>query len=510
MLLKTSTLSERRRTCGAVSLLALTALAPGFAVAQGTARASSLTPTLESSLTYVDTRRFDSAPSQSELTTELRPGIQFGSRSGRLQGTASYSLGLLHRSRTDPAFAAQHQLSAALTGQLVENFAFVDVSASIGKQSISAFGQQSLPEQNASNPNQQEVGTLSISPSLRGTVGSLATYDVRLTASGTNTRKSIVGDSTSTGGSVSLRSASRRALVGWGLSASSITTDFRTQGDSTNDRASASLELNPDVDLAFSLRAGRESTDIGVVEKQTFDTWGASARWSPSPRTVADFNTDRRFFGRSHSISLSHRMPLSSLRFSSVRDVALSANANSLGQPLTLYDLFFAQYASQQPDPVLRQQEVLNFLAGMGWDPTATVGGGAINRGPTVVERNDMAWTYTVRRLTMAAQAYTIRTRQLEDVAAAPSDLNTRQSGYTGSMSYRLTPTASASLQGSRLMTKSTATQPGTDLKSLSLTFSDRIGPHATAALNARYTVFNSAFTPYRETAVGASLGLRF
>lgn len=516
MLLKTTRLLGRRHPRHVMPLpLPMLALAltlgvtlPLAAGAQGAGRSSGFSPTLDSSLTYADTRRFDTAPSRSELITEVRPGIQFSSRSGRLQGVASYSLGLVHRSRNDPSFQAQHQLSAALTGALIENFAFVDVSASIGKQSVSAFGQQSFAEQNASNSNRQEVGTLTISPSLRGSLAGLAVYDLRLTASGTNTRKSIAGDSTSTGGSLSLSSANRGALVGWGLNASSTTTDFRAAGKSTSDRATASLELNPDVDLGLSLRAGRETTDIGVTEKQSYDTWGGSARWSPSPRTLANFSTDRRFFGRSHSISLSHRLPLSSLRFSSVRDITLSANPNSLGQPLTLYDLFFAQFASQEPDPVLRQQLVLNFIASLGLDPSASVGGGFINRGPTVQERNDIAWTYSAKRLTLSAQAYASRTRQLE--AAAAGDAETEQRGYTGSVSYRLTPTASASLIGSRLMTKPTATQSGTDLKSLSLTLSDRIGPYATAAVNARYTVFNSAFTPYRETAVGASLGLRF
>ena len=500
----------RRAKLLLVPVLILAVSLPLVAAAQGTGRASGFSPTIDSSLSYVDTRRLGTGPSVSEITTELRPGVQFRSRSGRVTGVASYSLGLLHRSRSDPTFEAQQQLSAALTGQLIENLAFVDVSASIGQQSISPFGQQSFAGQNANNPNLQEVRTLSISPSLRGNVGGFAVYDLRLTASGTDTRKSAAGSSTSTGGSLSINSANRGALVGWGLNASSISSDFGAGNESRNDRVTASLELNPDVDLNLSLRAGTESTDIGVVQRQSYGTWGGSVRWSPSPRTVASFSTDRRFFGQSHNISLSHRLPMSSLRFSSVRDVALSANPNSLGQPLTLFDLFFGQFASQEPDPVLRQQLVLSFLAGLGLNPSATIGGGAINRGPTLQERNDIAWSYTARRLTLAAQAYTNRTRQLEGTAAAAANFDAHQRGYTGSVSYRLTPTASASLSGSRLMTQPTATQTGTDLTSMSLTLSDRIGRYATAALNARYTVFDSATTPYRETAVGASLGLRF
>ena len=482
---------------------------PAPAVAQASGRSSGLVSTLDSSLSYTDTRRFGGGSSLSELVTEVRPGLQFRSQSGRLQGAASYSLGLVHRSRSEPAFQAQHQLSAALTGSLIENFAFVDVSAGVSKQSLSAFGLQSFSPQNANNPNQQEVATLSISPSLRGSLGGVAVYDLRLNASATNTRRSIQGDSTSQGGSLSINSANRNALLGWGLNAATNTAEFRAGGKSTNDRATASLNWNPDFDLGLSLRAGRESTDIGLAERRSSSSWGGSVRWSPSPRTLADFGTDRRFFGRSHNISLAHRLPMASLRFTSVRDVSLSANPNSLGQPLTLFDLFFQQFASQEPDPVRRQQLVLGFLAGLGLDPSASIGGGAINRGPTLQERNDISASYSAKRLTLSAQAYTSRTRQLEGAAGVGlGDISQR--GYTGSVSYRLTQTATASLVGSRLMTPAVALQSGTDLKSLGLTLSDRIGPSATAALNARYTMFNSAFTPYRETAIGASLGLRF
>jgi uncharacterized protein (PEP-CTERM system associated) len=502
--------ARRRRSSFARSSLALAALLPALAGAQEAAgRSAGFVPTLDTAMNYVDVRRFGTAPSQSELTAELRPGFQYRSRSGRVQGTVSYGLTVAHRSRTEPRLDAQHQLSAALTGQLIENLAFVDVSASVGKQAVSAFGQQSVAGQQIDNANQQEVATLSISPSLRGTLADVAAYDLRLTAAGTNTRKSIEGDSTTTGASLSLRSARRGALISWGLTASSSTTDFRATGDATSDKATLSAEINPDVDYSFSLRAGREASNIGVIERQSYDTWGVSARWSPSPRTMADFDTDRRFFGRSHRIGLSHRLPLSSLRYTSVRDITLSADPNGLGQPLTLYDLFFEQFASQEPDPARRQQLVLNFLSGLGLDPTGSVAGGAVNRGPALLERNDIAWSYSARRLTVSAQAFVSRTRQLQQITVLPGETSLRQRGYTGSLGYRLTPTASFSLLGSRLMTKPTATQPGTDLKSLGLTLSDRLSRYVTAALNARYSVFNAPL-PYRETSIGASLGLRF
>ncbi|KPF45885.1 hypothetical protein D621_17670 [beta proteobacterium AAP51] len=501
---------RRRQRAAAPGFLVLALALPASALAQqGSSR--DLLPTFDTELTYIDVERAGLGRSQSELTTQLRPGFRYTSRTGRLQGAVSYGLGLTYRSRTDPSFDASNQLTAALTGQLVENLAFVDVSASIAKQSLSAFGQQSVAEQPTENPNQEEVGNLSITPSLRGNLAGLALVDLRLNATAANTRKSIEGDSLSTGGTLTLSSTNPNAIIGWGLSASTITTDYRTRGDAKNDRATASVEIRPDVDVSLSVRAGRETTDIGLSQSESFSNWGASLRWQPSPRTLASFNTDRRFFGRSHSINLSYRLPLSSLRFGSVRDVTLSANPGALGQPLTLYDLFFEQFASQEPDPALRQQLVLDFLAGLGLDPQASIAGGAINRGPTVQERNDIGFTYSAKRLTLSGQAFASRTQQLLEAGLpAPSDANPRQRGYTGTVAYRLTPTATFSLLGSRLMTKPTANQTGTDLKSLGLTLSERLGRLATAAINARYSVFNSATNPYRETAVSASLGLRF
>jgi uncharacterized protein (PEP-CTERM system associated) len=479
------------------------------ALAQDGGRTAAFSTSLDTEVRHVDILR-SVGDSGSEITTQVRPGFQFFSRSGAVRGSVSYGLGLINRSRRSPESETSHSLSAALTGQLLENRAFIDVSATVGKQSISAFGQQSAEATQGDNPNLQEVGTLSISPVLRGNVGGVALFDLRLTAAGTNTRRSLAGDSTSTGGTLSLSSPGRNALVGWNVVASQTTTDFRTAGDSSNERVVATVTATPDVDLFLSLRAGRETTNIGVTGSQAYDNWGGSLRWTPTPRTHAEFNTDRRFFGRGHNITLAHRFPLSSLRFTSARDISLNTSPRGVGQPQTLYDQFYEQFASQQPDEALRRQFVLSFLEGLGLDPNAAVGGGGINAGPTIQERNDLAWTWTLRRLTMAVQAFASKTTLVQEEGAIPTGANPRQRGYNGTLSYRLTPTASVNLTGSRLMTKPTETQSGTDLKSLSASFSDRISRKATLGLNARYTVFNSVLNGYREAAVSASLGMRF
>ena len=491
-----------------VLLLAL--CLPGVGVAQ-IKRTAGIDTSLDVQVGHVDGRRGD-GKSGTEFTGEVRPGVRLTSRSGRVQGSLSYGLGLVHRSRATQAIEVQHRLSTAVTGQVIEDRLFVDVAADVSRQAISAYGRQSVAGSLTEDANHQDVGTLSISPSFRGVLAGMARYEFRLNAAGTNTRKSIAGDSTTTGGSFALSSNNPGARLGWSLNAASNTTDFRTSGDAINESASASLSLTPDPELSLSLRGGAESTNLGALAGlQTYSNWGATLRWSPSPRAVAEFGADRRFFGNSHNVKVSYRLPRAGVRFTSVRDVTLGTRPQGLGQPQTLYDLFFQQFASQEPDPVLRQQLVLTFLGGLGLDPNASVGGGSTLSGPTVQQRQDLAFSYALRRLTLAMQAFASRsTRLAVGGGLAPAIGDTRQRGYNGSLAWRLTPTASISLLGSRLMTQPTENLAGNDLKSLSLSLSERLGARATAAVSVRYTVFNSVVTPYRETAINASLGLRF
>ena len=85
-----------------------------------------------------------------------------------------------------------------------------------------------------------------------------------------------------------------------------------------------------------------------------------------------------------------------------------------------------------------------------------------------------------------------------------------RQRSYTSSVGYRLTPTATLSLTGSRLMTLGTEARQGTDLKSLSMGYSDQLSRLVGMTLNIRYSVFNSPTDPYREISATAAVSLRF
>ena len=207
---------------------------------------------------------------------------------------------------------------------------------------------------------------------------------------------------------------------------------------------------------------------------------------------------------------LDYRLPSSSISWNSVRDSSTGLDAGNGGRPTTLFEVFDRLFASTQPDPVLREQLVLDFLRSQGQDPNATVAGGFFNAAVTVQERHDLSAAYTGRRVSLSAQLYATKTRTIDAAAATPPNEDVRQHGAQVGASYRLTPEANLSLSGNLLVTRSTPTRGGTNLKSLGLTYGVQLGRRTTASASARYSVFNSTTEPYREAGLSASLSHRF
>lgn len=488
--------------------LIMGALVVGSAHAQGT-RSGGFSSSLETAVAYVETR---SAPQDNgqDLSLVLRPTIGYTSRSGRVRGSGNYSLGLVRHTREGEPSEVLHDLSARFTAEAIENWFFIDGAATAARSALSAFGEQSVAGSFQRNDNRTEVASVSLSPYVRGSLADWAQYEARMDARATNTRRSKVGDSTSTGGQVSLNSPSRGALLGWGLLASRDHASFRTQRGIDNERVQASLSVTPDPEFRFTLRGGQETTTASSLERRRTTNTGFDAQWTPNERTLASVSSDKRYFGQSHQFRLSHRLPQSTLSFSSSKTASTSSDPNALGRPITQFDLANAIFQSVIPDEEERRQFVLNFLRAQGIDPTAIVPGGFINGGATLQRRSDLAWSYSGRRMTVTVQGYTSRSSALTIGDEAPADAGIQQKGYTGTVSYRLTPTASAVLTGQRLMTRATSTQPGTDLKSLALSWTDQIGWRTNLSLGLRYSVFNSLTEPYRESSATASLTMRF
>jgi uncharacterized protein (PEP-CTERM system associated) len=150
------------------------------------------------------------------------------------------------------------------------------------------------------------------------------------------------------------------------------------------------VPLNPQ--LRVSLIAGVESSNLSTLDKETHSTPGAGIDWYPTERTKLSGQYEKRFFGSSHSLIFEHRTPRTAWRFRDVEDIVTGFGQPVAGQAGTAYNLFFSQFASIQPDPVLRAALVDEFLRVRGIAPTAQLFSGSLAQAPTRQRRQDLSF----------------------------------------------------------------------------------------------------------------------
>jgi uncharacterized protein (PEP-CTERM system associated) len=473
-------------------------------------RAMSVVSTFTSTLNYTDTEGSVAQANGGEFITRVSPGIQVRSRSGRMVGSLDYHLDASFYSRNKDSQSIENALNAAFALEAVPGFFFIDTRASVSQQALSAYGQQSAAGSLGANDNRTEVLNLVVAPYLRGPLGSVGDYELRLTAAATNGYKSITADSTNNSGSLSLRSRNSGSMFGWSLLASQQRVDFRAGRATDSARASAAVTAAPDRDVKLTLRGGQETTDVGGFERRRYDNWGGGVRWTPTDRTVISVDGDRRYYGTGHQIAVEHRLRRAVFRYGSTRDASSGSDATGVGQPVTLYQLYFSQFASVEPDPTRRDQLVRDFLRAIGQDPNAVVAGGAITSAVTLQRRDDLSMALVGKRTSLNLQAFASSSQIIDNPTGAADDGPVRQRGLIATVSHRTTPQSTLSLVAAVQKTLANRRQQGTSQQSLAMNWNTIINAQATAGLNLRHSVFDSAADSYRETAVTASLSLRF
>ncbi len=456
--------------------------------------------------TFSDMQDRPNQPNGVESIIRIEPFVRLTSRSGRVQGYLNYSGNYFYRAGREDSTGSEWQnyLDANALAEVVPGWAFLDTRASIRQQSISAFGQP-VGNGRLANDNRTEVSTLWLSPYVNGVLGGAVDYNLRLIGSLSNSSAAGTQDSRYGAALASIGSEGRRQL-GWRLAAKSERVEYtgiEPSTTSTTNRVNGALIWSPDIDWRFEIDGGWESADVGGPVRQQYENYGAGFTWTPSPRTKAVAKYEERYFGRGHLVLLEHRTAQSVFSYSDIRnDNQGGIDPFNLGRPTTIYDLLFQQFAAIEPDPARREQMVRDYLALIGRDPNEVVYGGQLTQGITIERRQYLGWALTGRRNTLSLQAFRTETERIDPAASAVPGGNEMivQTGYSAALSHRLTPDLALSLLGSYLVTDPTATQEGTNQKQAIVALTSRLGRRTTGSLGARYTVFDSPDSPYRET----------
>jgi uncharacterized protein (PEP-CTERM system associated) len=481
------------------------------ALAQDAPRGWRLVPTLGVEETYTRATRRTVDDPRGEFTTRVTPGLQLTGQSSRIKATLLYSVNISDYSQHSSARSIENTLAGQATAELVPNWVFTEVQASIGQQAASAYGEQTLADSTRASSNRTEVGTLTIQPYMRGTLAGLAAYELRLTSSTTQVRRSADGDSNTLGGRFSLGSLSQQARFGWTLSGSNEKVDYKMGATVESDRLNAAVFASPDTDLRLTLSAGREYSNATQTDRRTTNNVGLGLRWTPGERTRVELSRERRYYGQSHSYLFEHRMRRSALHYIDTESASTdNLTGPNTGRQVTWYALLDAELTALYPDPAQRQQQVLAQLSARGLNANGLTSSGSITSAPTVQHRRELGLTITGVRDTINLLAFTNSQNRIDSTTTAPDDANSRQNGWTLILTHRLTPTAGLNLSASGQRTLGTEFKAGNDLKSISATWSDQVSRTSSASLSMRYSRFDSTIDPYREAALTASVSTRF
>lgn len=514
------------------------AVFPTAVWAQAIAASSSITivPRISVTETYTNNVSLSSTNKQSELITQISPGIRLSSNGGRVKGSLDYSLTEQVYARGTSGRRSQNSLNAVANIEAVDNWAFVDVSGVIGQQSISAFGAP-IGDGSALNGNSTETSVFRLSPYVRGRLGSTAEYQARYSLTSSRSGSVAVSDVNSRDLSLNLNGIGARRGAGWNLSANHQTVDYSASRSTSSQRIGGQLNYPFTDRWSAYVRSSHESNDYVTTTTQSQDitalgltftpndeaqfsidrdnsgATGLKIKWSPSKRTSVSIARERRLFGETQNIALAYRTSNTAWTFSDTRGSVTSTSLSTAATPASLYDLLLAQFSAGEPDAVRREQYGA-FLQANGIRPVATAIGGFLTSALSLQNQQQVSFALFGARNTISLTASRSSNTRLDTTSVAVDDLSTsgvvRQNGLVVNFSHRFTPNSTLNVVAARQNASGTLGQAGTSTKSVNVNLSTRLTKDATANIGARRIIFDSATAPYSETAVNGNLNVQF
>lgn len=463
--------------------------------------------------TLTDNYLLTGATPAGDLVTRLTAGLRLRSQAGLLRGYLDYSAsGVLYARHADRN-EFQNALRSNLTADVLEGRAQVVVEADIAQSAISAFGAQPAAG-GLSNANSTELRTLRITPSFRGPLGPDLLYSGSLGYSISDASNTRNGDSTTANMALTISPAAPGRLS-WALNGTHLRSAYKLGRDTQSERATGQLNYRVDeLDLMLDANTGIELSNLATAGRQRHQTWGFGAVWQPSPRLRLAGDLDRRFFGQSHNLSLEYRTPLTVWRLSDSRSVSTGDGQSGFGGRGTVYDLFFAQFASVEPDPIKRAELVNAYLRDNGINPAGVVNTGFLRSSATLDNRQSLSVALRGIRSTAVLTASRSRSRRLDTISNGNDDLansgHVRLQSLALDLSHRLTPLTSIGLVLSGQHGRGTQAGQDNRQRQSSLSYSTRLTAESTLSAGGRRTLYQTGASAYAESAVFATYGIRF
>ena len=483
-----------------------------------------ITPTITAVETRTDNVGQVEKNKQSDWVTDITPGINIKGVGDRVKLDFDYQMHNLLYARDSSRNNIQNSLSAFGSLEAIENLFFIDASASVFQQNISAFrgATYSSSVDVSDNDNTTETRTYELSPYFKGTLGSFAEYQLRYSMSESTSDEKGLDDVKTKELAAYLAGVKGAGRMGWALEANTRQVDYaRGKRDNEADLLRGTLTYHYSPQFRVSLIGGWESNDYVSVNKESHTIVGAGFEWAPTERTLLAVSHEDRFFGDSNSISFSHRTPRTAWNYRETKDaqVATDQTSSILG---TNYDLFYNMFSSAIPDPAARAAFVNALLLRSGVDPHAQLQGGYATTGVTLQHQRELSFALRGVRNTVTFAATWNKTKELSQGVGSGLYLGSsfgnasdvRQQGVSVNWSHQLTGFSTLTGSVSRLESKGSGgtTSQDTEQTMMTINFLTQLGPKTNAGLGIRRTKFDgtAGASNYTENALSGSISHRF
>jgi uncharacterized protein (PEP-CTERM system associated) len=482
----------------------------------GTAqRAWSIVPNLTLQETFTDNASLSNTNRQSEWISDVSPGIRIDGRTKRLSLHADYRVHELLYAQGTRNNQTQQSLSSFATLEAVERFLFVDMSGSIMQQRVSAFGTES-PSYSV-NSNNTETSTYRLSPYIKGTLGGYVDYEGRYERTTVRGKGASVPRSDLEGWSGRLIGQTPFALLGWSVDASHQKTEYQDGLPNESARWRGFLNFLVLPQLRLSVSAGKERNNFISREMTSYNTHGFGFDWRPTERTNVSAFKEKRFFGDGHTVTLAHRMPRSSIKYSDSRDVSVIPNQSGTAF-MTIYDMLYVLKASEIPDQTTRAAAISSLLAANGIAPNTFLAASLLTGQATVQRRQELSYVLLGARNSLTLALVRGHDERLGTTFLAGGDLSRtssiNQQGVNLGWSHQLSGLTSLSVIGARThSTSGSDADLQTTQNSLSASVATRLGAKTHGSVMVRRSVFDASGgqgTSYTENAVSGMVSVDF
>lgn len=494
-----------------IGLGGFAAAAPAWAQAAAPSRAWLIQPSVSVSQTLTNNLALSAIDPLSDAVTRLTAGVAVQANAGAVRGFLDYTLSGLVHARHPDRNTVLNSLTTVFGADLVPGRAKLDVSGTVSRSAISAFGAQPGAGGGVQG-NATELRQLRVAPSAIGPLGSGLRYSTSLSLEASDAKDSVLGDSTTANWAAHVEPTTRGA-ISWSVDGALLRSDFKAGRATSDDRLFASARWRLDnFDTVLTGSAGLEVTDMTTPTRQRFTNWGLGATWTPSPRTSVSAQYDDRFFGPSRRLSLDHRTALTSWHLGKSRSLSTNGGGSELSGRSTAFQLLDAQFSSAIPDAVKRAEFVTAYLQSQGFSPTADPG---FLRASVLVQDLEEI-SFAMRGVRSTAVLRWTRTRStrlgtqpgIADDLAVSSQVNLQ--GLALDLTHRLTPHSSAGLVLSDQRGSGLTANQNNHQRRLSLRYSLRPSANIDASVIVSRALYDSFPAPYGESAVIVTLGYRF